>query len=99
VTTPYILRQFAMGLSVAVFALYVVYSLVTILLYGYHTNLLWLGISAVFVFERVVTVRRSGWREMLTAALIFPELFYDAMQHVVWLSCVTGSLLRTRTDW
>lgn len=99
VTLPYILRQGLMGLSVAVFSLYVVYSLVTIALYGYHTNWFWLSISVVFIVERVVTVRRSGWREMLTAALIFPELFYDAMQHVVWLTCVAGSLLRTRTEW
>ena len=99
VTLPYILRQWAMGLSVAVFGLYVVYSLVTIGLYGYHTDVFWLSVSAVFILERVATVRRSGWREMLTAALIFPELFYDAMQHIVWLSCVAGSLLRTRAEW
>jgi len=99
VTLPYLLRQAAMGLSVAVFALYVVYSLVTIGLYGYHTSLLWLGISAVFVAERVITVRRAGWRETVTAALIFPELAYDALQHVLWLWCVTGALLRTRTAW
>jgi cellulose synthase/poly-beta-1,6-N-acetylglucosamine synthase-like glycosyltransferase len=99
VTLPYVLRQVCMGLSVAVFALYVAYSLVTIVLYGYHTNVLWLGISALFVAERTITVRRAGWREVLTAALVFPELLYDALQHLVWLWCVTGALLRTRTSW
>jgi cellulose synthase/poly-beta-1,6-N-acetylglucosamine synthase-like glycosyltransferase len=99
VTLPYVLRQFGMGASVAVFALYVVYSLVTTCLYGYHTNALWLSISALFVAERVLTVRRAGWREIVTASLIFPELVYDALQHAVWLWCVTGALLRTRTDW
>lgn len=99
VTAPYILRQFAMGLSVAVFALYVVYSLATIALYGYHTDVLWLSVSGLFIAERVITVRRSGWREVVTAALIFPELFYDAAQHAVWLKCVAGALLRTRTSW
>ena len=62
VTLPYMLRQAGMGLSVAVFALYVAYSLVTIGLYGYHTNALWLSISALFVAERVITVRRAGWQ-------------------------------------
>jgi cellulose synthase/poly-beta-1,6-N-acetylglucosamine synthase-like glycosyltransferase len=99
VTLPYMLRQAAMGLSVTAFALYVVYSLVTIGLYGYHTNALWLGISALFVAERVITVRRAGWREIVTAALIFPELAYDALQHLVWLWSVAGTLLRTRTSW
>jgi cellulose synthase/poly-beta-1,6-N-acetylglucosamine synthase-like glycosyltransferase len=99
VTFPYLLRQAFMGLSVAAFALYVAYSLVTIGLYGYHTNAVWLGISVLFVAERTITVRRAGWREIATAALIFPELFYDALQHLVWLWCVAGSLLRTRTSW
>ena len=99
VTLPYLLRQAAMGLSVAAFALYVGYSAFTIGRYGYHTNALWLGISALFVAERVITVRRAGWREVVTAALIFPELLYDALQHLVWLWCVAGSLLRTRTSW
>lgn len=99
VTLPYMLRQLAMGLSVAVFALYVVYSAVTVGLYGYHTNALWLSISALFIAERVITVRRAGRAETAIAALIFPELFYDALQHAVWLWCVTGALLRTRTSW
>lgn len=99
VTLPYKLRQAAMGLSVAVFAMYVAYSVITISLYGYHTAPLWLGISALFVAERVITVRRAGWREIVTAALIFPELLYDALQHLVWLWCVAGALLRTRTTW
>lgn len=99
VTLPYILRQGCMGLSVAAFALYLIYATVTIMAYGYHTNILWLSISGLFVTERVVTVRRSGWREIVTVALILPELAYDALQHAVWLWCVAGALLRTRTEW
>lgn len=99
VTLPYILRQGGMGLCVAVFALYLAYATVTTVTYGYHTNILWLSISGLFVVERVVTVRRSGWREIITAALILPELIYDALQHAVWLWCVAGALLRTRTEW
>ncbi|HEY0936900.1 MAG TPA: glycosyltransferase family 2 protein, partial [Trebonia sp.] len=99
VTLPYILRQAAMGLCVAMFALYISYSLAMTALYGYHTNPLWLSISVLFIVERVWTVRRASWRETAVAALIFPELVYDALQHAVWLWCVTGSLLRTRTSW
>jgi poly-beta-1,6-N-acetyl-D-glucosamine synthase len=99
VTRGYILRQVAMGLCVAMFALYIAYAAWTTTAYGYHTNDFWLGISSLFVAERVVTVRRAGWREKLTATLIFPELCYDALQHAVWLWCVAGALLRTRTEW
>jgi biofilm PGA synthesis N-glycosyltransferase PgaC len=99
VTWPYILRQCAMGLSVLAFALYIGYALAMITMFGYHTNVFWLGVSAFFVFERVWTVRRAGWREKITAALVLPELVYDALQHAVWLWCVSGTLLRTRTEW
>lgn len=99
VTLPYMLRQVAMGLSVAAFALYLAYSAVMITMYGYHTNIFWLGLSAFFIIERVITVRRAGWREKTVAALLLPELAYDALQHAVWLWCVTGALLRTRTNW
>jgi biofilm PGA synthesis N-glycosyltransferase PgaC len=99
VTRGYILRQIAMGLCVAMFALYISYAAWTTSAYGYHTNDFWLGISFLFVVERVVTVRRAGWQEKLTATLVFPELCYDALQHAVWLWCVAGTLLRTRTEW
>jgi cellulose synthase/poly-beta-1,6-N-acetylglucosamine synthase-like glycosyltransferase len=99
VTLPYMLRQVAMGLSVAAFALYITYSAVTITMYGYHTNVFWLGLSAFFILERVLTVRRARWREKTVAALLLPELAYDALQHAVWLWCVAGWLFRTPTDW
>lgn len=99
VTGPYILRQCAMGLCVAMFALYLAYSTATITLYGYHTNAFWIGITGLFIAERVITVRRASWREVTVAALIFPELVYDALQHAVWLWCVAGWLFRTRTKW
>jgi hypothetical protein len=68
-------------------------------MYGYHTNYFWLGITGLFIVERVVTVGRAGWREVMTAAFILPELVYDALQHAVWLWCVGGWLFRTRTNW
>jgi cellulose synthase/poly-beta-1,6-N-acetylglucosamine synthase-like glycosyltransferase len=37
----------------------------------------WIGIGAVFVLERVVTVWHGGWHARILAATLFPELFYD----------------------
>jgi poly-beta-1,6-N-acetyl-D-glucosamine synthase len=99
VTRSYILRQGAMGLSVVMFGLYVLYAVATTVMYGFHTSDFWLGISGLFVFHQVWTVRRAGWREIATATLVVPELLYDALQHLVWLWCVTGWLRRTRTSW
>ncbi|MQA05669.1 MAG: hypothetical protein GEV07_24120 [Streptosporangiales bacterium] len=36
----------------------------------------WLGLTGIFVAERVVTVRYRGWRRMLAAATMY-ELVFD----------------------
>jgi poly-beta-1,6-N-acetyl-D-glucosamine synthase len=46
----------------------------------YHTivwQLFWLWVNALTITERLITVRKGGWRAMLLAALILPELAYD----------------------
>ncbi|MGO9163325.1 MAG: glycosyltransferase [Streptosporangiaceae bacterium] len=98
-TAPYILRQGGMALSVAMFALYVAWTAVTTARYGWHTTPFWAGVTAFFVIERAVTARRAGWRAMLLAALLVPELAYDALQHAVWLTCVAGAALKTKPAW
>jgi poly-beta-1,6-N-acetyl-D-glucosamine synthase len=99
VTRSYIVRQCLMGLCVLLFALYVAYAVATSVMYGFHTTPFWLGITSVFVFAQVWTARKAGWRETLVAALVVPELAYDALQHAVWLWCVQGWLRHTPVDW
>ncbi len=45
----------------------------------------WLGVGAVFVLERVVTVWRGGWRARLLGLTLFPELFYAMFLNVVFV--------------
>jgi cellulose synthase/poly-beta-1,6-N-acetylglucosamine synthase-like glycosyltransferase len=100
VTSPYIFRQFVMGLSVAVFLLWWVSAPGIIAEYGIHFSWLWTGISVLFVIERVVTVRRAGWKAMLLAFLMLPELIYDLFQHAVWMASVAAMAVRTKTtEW
>lgn len=100
VTTPYIFRQCLMGLSVMAFLLWWVSAPGIISEYGIHLSWLWTGISVLFVTERVVTVRRSGWKAMLLALLMLPELIYDLFQHAVWTTSVAGMVVRAKTtEW
>jgi biofilm PGA synthesis N-glycosyltransferase PgaC len=98
-TLPYILRQCGTAASVGMFALYLVWAWFATVRYGWHTDPFWTSVTGVFVVERAVTVRKAGWRAMLLAALLVPELAYDALQHAVWLACVAGAALRTKTAW
>jgi len=100
VTTPYILRQFLMALSVMAFLLWWVSAPGIISANGVHLSWLWTSISALFVVERVVTVRKGGWKAMLLAFAMLPELIYDLFQHVVWVTSVAGMAVRAKTtEW
>ncbi|GAA4556131.1 glycosyltransferase family 2 protein [Pseudonocardia xishanensis] len=56
---------------------------------------LWLVVTAVFVVERIWTVRRRGPRGMLLAAPLVVEFGYDLVQQAVFLAAV-GAMLQGR---
>jgi hypothetical protein len=55
----------------------------------------WTAITAVFVAERMVTVRRRGWRATLLAAALVPEMLYDLFLQAV----LVRSAISTTTRW
>ena len=59
----------------------------------------WLGIGAVFVVDRVVSVWRGGWRARLLAALLLPELAYDLFLDVVYVKGVADITFARRAEW
>ncbi|WP_326569502.1 glycosyltransferase family 2 protein [Amycolatopsis rhabdoformis] len=65
---------------------------------GLHLQPLWLGISGIFVVERVVTVRYRGWRRMLLAASMY-ELVLDYFLQACHAKAYADALLRTRKSW
>ena len=99
VTTPYILRQCLMGLSVMAFTLWIVSAPGIISAYGIHLSWLWTSVTVLFITERVVTVRTAGWKAMLLAFVMLPELIYDLFQHAVWTTSVARMVVRTKTEW
>ncbi len=98
VTAPYWGRQVLSALGVLATVLYLG-SLVWGLLSGIHLQPFWIAASAVFVLERVVTVRRRGWPQMLLAAPLVVEMVYDVFLQLVQAQALAQSLLRHERRW
>ncbi|OIV37730.1 glycosyl transferase [Mangrovactinospora gilvigrisea] len=58
----------------------------------------WLGVTGVFVVERVVTVRLRGWRQMLLAASMY-ELVLDFFLQACHGKAYADALLRRKKNW
>ncbi|WP_322409369.1 glycosyltransferase family 2 protein [Microbacterium invictum] len=58
----------------------------------------WLCVTAIFVVERVVTVRDRGWRYMLPAALMY-ELLLDVFLQLVHTKAYLDALTRRQRAW
>ena len=59
----------------------------------------WLFVGALSVAERVVTVRKAGWRGIVLALSVVPEMIYDLFQLGVYLAMWRDTLLRRATQW
>jgi biofilm PGA synthesis N-glycosyltransferase PgaC len=58
----------------------------------------WLGVTGVFVLERVVTVQDRGRRHMLAAATMY-ELLYDVFLQIVHAKAYLDSALKRERRW
>jgi cellulose synthase/poly-beta-1,6-N-acetylglucosamine synthase-like glycosyltransferase len=100
VTLPYIGKQVVMYLGIGAVVLF----LVATGIFGALGWLavpegLWWALPALFVTERVWTVRRAGVTAMLLAAPIVIEFAYDLVQQAVYLRAAADVLLRRDADW
>ncbi|MBM9458431.1 glycosyltransferase family 2 protein [Nocardioides sp. zg-536] len=65
---------------------------------GLYIRPFWLAITAVFVVERIVTVKDRGpWRMLLAASMY--EIFYDIFLQVVHAKAYTDVVLRRERRW
>jgi len=49
--------------------------------------------------ERIVTVWHGGWRARIVAALVIPELVYDAFLDLAFLKGVADIAFARSADW
>lgn len=99
ITWRYWGRQLLTLAGVLVTFLYLGSVLASLLLGGsINVQPFWLGVTGIFVLERVVTVRDRGWRHMVAAATMY-ELLYDVFLQVVHAKAYLDSALKRERRW
>nr|WP_294697340.1 glycosyltransferase family 2 protein [uncultured Friedmanniella sp.] len=91
-------RQALALTGVVIFGMYL-----TTLLIGALTNSLqllpfWLGVTAVFMVERAVTVKDAGWKQMLISLSMY-ELVLDVFLQACHATAFAQSILRSEQEW
>jgi cellulose synthase/poly-beta-1,6-N-acetylglucosamine synthase-like glycosyltransferase len=59
----------------------------------------WTGIGLLFIFERVFTVRHSGWRAMTLAATLIPELLYEFFLQAIFVNSMIDIIFNRKANW
>lgn len=67
--------------------------------HGLQLHPLWLGITVIFMTERAVTVRSRGWRQMLLAIALLPEMVFDVFLQATHAKAVADSVLGRSRTW
>lgn len=98
VTWSYWLRQVMCALGLIATVLYIA-SIVWGFVFGLQIHPVWLGVSLVFSLERVVTVRRRGFGQMLLAAPLVIEMAYDLFLQAVQAQAFLQVILRKERKW
>ncbi|GAA4885241.1 glycosyltransferase family 2 protein [Actinomycetospora straminea] len=100
VTVPYIAKQTAMYLGIAAVVLFLTATVVFGLLgwLGLPSGVWW-ALPALFVTERVWTVRRQGWTAMALAAPIVLEFAYDLVHQGIYLVAALHALTGRVAVW
>jgi biofilm PGA synthesis N-glycosyltransferase PgaC len=99
VTWSYWGRQLLTAAGLIVTLLYfgsIVWSLTTFGTINFHP--FWLMVTAIFVVERIVTVRDRGWRQMLLSASMY-ELVYDMFLQVVHAKAYIDAIFSRERKW
>jgi poly-beta-1,6-N-acetyl-D-glucosamine synthase len=100
VTVSYIAQQTGRTLTMLVPFIYLAYLISLKLTYGHiQWSLPWVLINALFIGERVITVRRAGWRAMWVALILVPELLYDWFMAGAYLSGLMKHLSGSTAQW
>lgn len=70
-----------------------------LLLHGVPFQASWLPLTGVFVAERVLTVRRDGWRAMLLAAPLAVEWAYEQFRSFAYWSALVHTIRGSARQW
>ena len=99
ITLPYWGRQ-AMSLVSVIATILYLGTVAWVLVAGsFVLSQFWLGVTAIFVLERVVTVRERGIAQQLLAATLVVETIYDVWLQLVQARAFLQVALRRKAAW
>ncbi|TLP77466.1 glycosyltransferase [Nesterenkonia sphaerica] len=100
VVRPYVRQQIMLALSVVLLWGLIVFTLIGLALYGAVTpQPFWVGVGAIFVAERVLTIWDEPLRYRLFAALVLPELTYAVILQSAYVAAVWQKLTGSAGTW
>jgi cellulose synthase/poly-beta-1,6-N-acetylglucosamine synthase-like glycosyltransferase len=100
ITLPYWGRQLLTLLGVVVTAAYLVALTWSFAVHGdVALHPLWLGVTVVFMLERIVTVRSRGPVQMLLAGLLVVEMGFDVFLQGVHAKALVDAVLDRERRW
>lgn len=91
-----------LGLAYSVFALWTYFLLIFLQVVSADIWVwypFWLIMALVFIAEKVWTVRKGGWKGMLLAVFLIPELLYDTYLDIIFVKGVFDMIFRRKANW
>lgn len=91
-----------LGLAYSVFALWSYFLLIVLQVVSADVWIwypFWLIMALVFIAEKVWTVRKGGWKAMLLASTLIPELLYDTYLDIIFVKGVIDMVFRKEAKW
>jgi cellulose synthase/poly-beta-1,6-N-acetylglucosamine synthase-like glycosyltransferase len=91
-----------LGLAYSVFALWTYFLMIVLQAVSTDTWIwypFWLLMGAIFIAEKVWTVRDAGWKAKLLAATLFIELLYDTFLGIIFVKGSIDMALRKQAHW
>ena len=91
-----------LGLAYSVFALWTYFLLIFLQVVSTDTWIwypFWLVMGAVFIAEKVWTVRNAGWKAKLLASTLVIELLYDTFLGIIFVKGTLDMAFRKEAHW
>lgn len=99
-TWKYIMAQVGRCLAMLSPLLFAAYLISLQVTYGHiDWDIPWVLVNFLFIGERVVSVRKGGWKAMLLAATLFPELMYDWFMAMCYVQGAVQHLRNAEKVW
>jgi cellulose synthase/poly-beta-1,6-N-acetylglucosamine synthase-like glycosyltransferase len=96
-TLPYILRQLLTYCGVAFVPFFFTTLLVTLFVRGsIGWSWFWVYVTAFVAVERIWSVKRGGWRSVVLAGFVLPEIIFDLFLHGVYVTALAHRYPRPR---